>query len=204
MATTLNLKPIADVLGSNTESSILGSTGELTGSVGLLAVDLVETANCLELRIGLPAGADESNVNFSLEGNKLMFFAKVPKMGEKGSETPQYAAEHRQVDRSVSGGKEYTNWYREIDLPIPIEVSKLGAAFEHGMLTICIPLTLGIRPENINISQSKDEMPETDEMKGRQGFKGQVRESSKDMGRQVHKSATDVKNKADCVAAGTC
>jgi len=155
MAGLLNLTPISDVLSFR--DSLLGSAGGVTSNIKTLAVELVQTATCTELRLAIPGGFTERNMGFTVVGNKLIAYAMTPEVMESMKLTPAMGAteepSHTMAKEAYgSGAYEGGVWYREFELPLPVEVSQLGISVEHGYLSICLPVSLGITPENISVS----------------------------------------------------
>jgi len=157
MAGLLNLTPISDVLSFR--DSLLGSAGGVTSNIKAFAVELVQTATCTELRLAIPGGFTERNMGFNVVGNKLIAYAMTPEVMERMNLTPAMGtAATEQPSHSMakeaygSGAYEGDVWYREFGLPLPVEASQLGISVDHGYLSICLPVSLGIKPENIDVS----------------------------------------------------
>lgn len=167
MAGLLNLTPISDL--TSWRNSLLGSSGGVYSGIKTLAVELVQTATCTELRLAIPGGFTEEHIGFAVFGNKLVVYAprewaeRVEGMTEemKGTRPTHTTGEMRTTgmtrghstmeEGKSSSGYVGDTWYREFEFPMPIDVSQLGVSFEEGYLKICLPLSLGIKPENIGL-----------------------------------------------------
>jgi HSP20 family molecular chaperone IbpA len=158
MAGLLNLTPISDL--TSLRESLLGAAGGTAGEIKTLAVELVQTATCTELRLAVPGGFSEKDFGFNVIGNKLVVFAprewtergdKSTHTGEMGT-TKTTGKSHKMSKEAPMGGYYKGGvWYREFEFPMPVDVSQLGISFEHGYLNICLPVSLGIKPENISV-----------------------------------------------------
>jgi HSP20 family molecular chaperone IbpA len=167
MAGLLNLTPIGDL--TSLRNSLLGSSGGTYSGIKSLAVELVQTATCTELRLAIPGGFTEEHIGFAVYGNKLVVYAprewaeRVEGMTEemKGTGSTHHTGEMRATGRTgerstmhkegMSSDYVGDTWYREFEFPMPIDVSQFGVSFEEGYLKICLPLSLGIKPENIGL-----------------------------------------------------
>ena len=115
-----------DRLFGNLVRSMVGSEGS-NGELALTPrIDVCQTEGGLEIDAELP-GADEQDVEVSLDGDELMIAGEITR--EHQDETSGYRLAERQVGR----------FRRVIQLPFEPDPEKVDAQFRNGLLSITIP-----------------------------------------------------------------
>jgi HSP20 family protein len=102
------------------------------------AVDIYETGEEFVLIASLP-GVFKENVHLKLEENLLSIFGKV---NYNESLEKKYI-----LNESL-----FANYYRNFKLSEGVDVSKISAKYENGLLTINLPKHDKIKPKTISLS----------------------------------------------------
>ena len=99
-------------------------------------VDIFESANDITLIVDLP-GVDKKSLNLEFENNEIHI------SGESKAPEPAWKSHFREfrVNRFERGFK----------LPSGLEISKISADFENGVLTVTIPKSESEKPHKIKI-----------------------------------------------------
>ena len=109
-------------------------------------VDVVETDEALTLTAELP-GIDEKNVELEVEGNVLTI---------KGEKTSDFTKEEGKGDRKMRiWERNYGAFTRSFTLPGTVDVAKIDAEFEKGVLHVHMPKTKEARGRHIQIRPKK-------------------------------------------------
>jgi HSP20 family protein len=115
----------------------LRGTGNATG-LGWVPMNAIRTGDALEVTFDLP-GIDPDTVDATVEGNVLTVSA------ERSLDLPEDA---KVLVAERPGGR----FMRRLALGEDIEVDKLQARYEHGVLTIVAPVAEGAKPRRIEIA----------------------------------------------------
>jgi HSP20 family protein len=109
------------------------------------AIDIFRKEDFVLARIDLP-GVDPKEVKISIEGSRLMIRGQriLPK-------------ELENVDECWFGETRQGHFHRVIELPLKVKRDLTSATYEHGVLTIKMPLEEEITTEEISI---KEVLPE--------------------------------------------
>jgi HSP20 family protein len=100
--------------------------------------DIYETVEEFVLTAGLP-GVTKENVHLKLQENSLTIFGKV---------NYTEALEKKYVlNESL-----FANYYRKFKLSEGIDVSKISAKYENGLLTVNLPKHDKVKPRTISVS----------------------------------------------------
>jgi HSP20 family protein len=92
-------------------------------------VDISETDNELHITADLP-GMDEKDIHLTIEGGQLVL------SGKKEQETETRETHFHRIERS------YGSFQRSITLPFDVDVDKVNASFDRGVLKVNIPKTV--------------------------------------------------------------
>ncbi|MBI3455302.1 MAG: Hsp20/alpha crystallin family protein [Candidatus Rokubacteria bacterium] len=113
---------------------------ELPGALGEWSpkVDLSETKDTLVVKAEI-AGIDPKEIQVSLQDQILTI------KGEKKQEKEEKDEHYYRVERS------YGAFARTVRLPVPVDGSKVTAAFKNGLLTITLPKTPAAKGTTIPI-----------------------------------------------------
>jgi HSP20 family protein len=122
----------------------LGPQGETGGAVWTPALDVWEDAEDLYVETELP-GLSLDQIDLTLEREQLSI------RGDRGDAqqqdgTPEGAWLHRE---RPSGRFE-----RTITLPMPIDVERVEARLEHGVLTVRLPKAAAVRARKIQVQKA--------------------------------------------------
>ncbi len=97
-------------------------------------VDIAETDGAFEISAELP-GIDEKDVDVSVADGVLTI------QGEKKAEHEKKEKDYHQIERS------YGSFQRSLTLPSTIDIEKIAASFDNGVLKIELPKTEEAKPE---------------------------------------------------------
>ncbi len=106
------------------------------------AIDVSETADKVEVKAEVP-GIDPKEINITLTGDVLTI------KGEKKSEREETKESYHLVERS------YGSFSRSLTLPAAVEVDKIDARYEKGVLTVTCPKKEEVKPKAIEIKAAK-------------------------------------------------
>lgn len=106
------------------------------------AIDVSETADKVEIKAEVP-GIDPKEINITLTGDVLTI------KGEKKSEREETKESYHLVERS------YGSFSRSLTLPAAVEVDKIDARYEKGVLTVTCPKKEEVKPKAIEIKAAK-------------------------------------------------
>ena len=106
------------------------------------AIDVSETADKVEIKAEVP-GIDPKEINITLTGDVLTI------KGEKKSEREETKESYHLVERS------YGSFSRSLTLPAAVEVEKIDARYEKGVLTVTCPKKEEVKPKAIEIKAAK-------------------------------------------------
>ena len=121
-----------------------------TSSRWVPAMDLAETKDAYVLRADLP-GLSPEDVSIELENRVLSI------SGERKAEQLSEGAGYRRVERS-SG-----SFRRTLTLPAGVEAEAIGAAFDHGVLTVTVPKPVAAKPHRVEIAVEGNTTPAVEE-----------------------------------------
>ena len=105
-------------------------------------VDVSETADQVVVKAEVP-GIDPKAINITLAGDVLTV------KGEKKSEREETKENYHVVERS------YGSFSRSLTLPAAVDVDKIDAKYEKGVLTITCPKKEEVKPKTIEIKAGK-------------------------------------------------
>jgi HSP20 family protein len=106
------------------------------------AVDVSESADKVVVKAEVP-GIDPKNINITLAGEVLTI------KGEKKSEREETKESYHLVERS------HGSFSRSLTLPAAVDVDKIDAKYEKGVLTVTCPKKEGVKPKAIQIKAEK-------------------------------------------------
>jgi HSP20 family protein len=101
-------------------------------------LDLAETADQVVVKAEVP-GIDAKDINITLSGDLLTI------KGEKKSEREETKESYHLVERS------YGSFARSVTLPAAVDVDKIEAKYEKGVLTVTCPKKEAVKPKAIEI-----------------------------------------------------
>ncbi|MBM4295661.1 MAG: Hsp20/alpha crystallin family protein [Deltaproteobacteria bacterium] len=102
------------------------------------AVDVSETAEQVVVKAEVP-GIDVKDIDITLSGDVLTI------KGEKKSEREEKEESYHLVERS------YGSFTRSLKLPAAVEMDKIAARYEKGVLTVICPKKEEVKPKAIEI-----------------------------------------------------
>jgi HSP20 family protein len=102
------------------------------------AVDVKETAEAVVVKAEVP-GMDAKDINISVTGDVLTI------KGEKKSEREEKEENYHLVERS------YGSFSRSMVLPAAVDLDKIEAKYDKGVLTVTCPKKEGVKPKAIEI-----------------------------------------------------
>ena len=102
------------------------------------AVDVSETGDRIVIKAEVP-GIEVKDIDISLSGDVLTI------KGEKKSEREETKEDYHLVERSCG------SFFRSLKLPAAVEVDKIEAIYEKGVLTVTCPKKEGVKPKTIEI-----------------------------------------------------
>ncbi len=102
------------------------------------AVDVSETAEQVLVKAEVP-GIDVKDIDISLSGDVLTI------KGEKKAEREEKDESHHLVERS------YGSFTRALKLPAAVDVDKIEAKYDKGVLTVTCPKKEEVKPKAIEI-----------------------------------------------------
>jgi HSP20 family protein len=106
------------------------------------AVDVFEKDDKFVVKAELP-GMKEEDVDVSVVGDTLSI------KGEKKTETEVKEEDYYRSERT------YGSFYRSIPLPSTVDVDKIEASFEDGVLEVTLPKSAKVKPKKIAVSARK-------------------------------------------------
>lgn len=115
------------------------SEREIENSTWLPLTDIYEDAENFKLNLDLP-GVEKNDVKITFANNQISISGERKQISD--SENYKY---HR-VERS------HGKFYRSFDLPKEIEPDKISAEFKNGQLSINIPKSEKIKPQQIEVN----------------------------------------------------
>ena len=131
------LAPVSDFFGTD----VLGTAGE--GIAFMPACDIEETDDHFLVSFDLP-GVSKDDVKIEMRGNQLLV------SGER-------KAEHeRKVGRRVSEERYYGAFQRVFTLPSHVDVNKIEAQYQNGVLRISLSKLEAAKPKLIQIKEVKE------------------------------------------------
>jgi HSP20 family protein len=102
------------------------------------AVDVSETAEEVMVKAEVP-GMEAKDIDISLSGDILTI------KGEKKSEREETKENYHLVERS------YGSFSRSLKLPTAVDVDKIEASYQNGVLTISCPKKEEVKPKSIEV-----------------------------------------------------
>ena len=133
------LLPLREAMNYLFEESFVGPRFELVSRKSF-PINVYETPDQKQLVIeaALP-GFKPEQIHVQVEGDVLTI--RATQKQEQSTEKGAY------VRREITENE----MYRAISLPVPIEVEEIDAAYEHGVLTLCMPKRATAQPKQIPI-----------------------------------------------------
>jgi len=111
---------------------------ELTPSTWAPSVDIFETENDLVMTAEVP-GINEKDIEIKIEDNTLTL------KGERKFERETKEENYHRLERS------YGSFYRAFTLPNSVDLDKIHAEHENGILKIIMPKRHELKPRNVKI-----------------------------------------------------
>ena len=105
------------------------------------AVDVKETADQIVVKAEVP-GMDAKDINISVTGDVLTI------KGEKKSEREEKEENYHLVERS------YGSFSRSLAMPAAVDMDKIEAKYDKGVLTITCPKKEEVKPKAIEIKST--------------------------------------------------
>ena len=105
------------------------------------AVDVKETAEAIVVKAEVP-GMDAKDINISITGEVLTI------KGEKKSEREEKEENYHLVERN------YGSFSRSLTLPAAVDVDKIEAKYDKGVLTVTCPKKEEVKPKPIEIKSA--------------------------------------------------
>jgi HSP20 family protein len=105
------------------------------------AVDVKETADQIVVKAEVP-GIDAKDINISVTGDVLTI------KGEKKSEREEKEESYHLVERS------YGSFSRSLVLPAAVDMDKIEAKYDKGVLTVTCPKKEEVKPKAIEIKSA--------------------------------------------------
>ena len=102
------------------------------------AVDVKESAEAVVVKAEVP-GIDAQDINISVTGDVLTI------KGEKKSEREEKEANYHLVERN------YGSFSRALKLPAAVDLDKIEAKYDKGVLTVTCPKKEAVKPKAIEI-----------------------------------------------------
>ena len=102
------------------------------------AVDVKETAEAFVVKAEVP-GMDAKEINIAVTGDILTI------RGEKKSEREEKEENYHLVERS------YGSFFRSLTLPAAVDLDKIEARYDKGVLTVTCPKKEEVKPKAIEI-----------------------------------------------------
>ena len=102
------------------------------------AVDVKESAEAVVVKAEVP-GIDAQDINISVTGDVLTI------KGEKKSEREEKDENYHVVERN------YGSFSRSLKLPMAVDLDKIEAKYEKGVLTVTCPKKEAVKPKAIEI-----------------------------------------------------
>lgn len=102
------------------------------------AVDIKESAEAVVVKAEIP-GIEAQDINISVTGDVLTI------KGEKKSEREEKEENYHLVERS------YGSFSRSMALPAAVDLDKIEAKYDKGVLTVTCPKKEGVKPKAIEI-----------------------------------------------------
>ena len=102
------------------------------------SVDIYETENALVLSAEIP-GIDENDIEIKIENNTLTL------QGERKFEKETKEENYHRIERS------YGSFFRSFTLPNYVDVDKIEAEHENGVLKVSMPKKTELKPRKVKI-----------------------------------------------------
>ena len=122
------------------QSFVRPNWGSSTSAGRGVTMDVLETEQGYQVRVGLP-GVKPEDLDLSVQQNTLTIKGQF-----RSSVKPD-----QQVNwlvQEISEG----SFERSITFPKPIDADKINTSYEHGVLTISVPVSEASRPKKISIT----------------------------------------------------
>lgn len=118
--------------------SARGEEKDLMASTWSPSIDIYETENAIVLSAELP-GVDEKNLEIKVENKSLSI------KGERKLEKETKEENYHRIERS------YGSFYRSFTVPNNVNLDKIEAEHENGVLKITMPKKPELKPKTIKI-----------------------------------------------------
>ena len=119
-------------------------------------MDVCETDNGYEVNVSLP-GVKPEDIDLTVQQNSLTVrghYSYQNQHHDKHPEQGQAQGQHQNwLVREIGTG----TFERSITFPKPINADNIQTNYEHGMLTITVPVSEAIRPRKINVSRGQSQ-----------------------------------------------
>jgi HSP20 family protein len=120
---------------------------------GFAPMDVYETDQGYEVHVAMP-GVKPEDIDLTVHQNTLTVKGHYESRTPEGKEQTGGTQERQQGNwlmREISSG----SFERTITFPRPVDVDKVQTKFEHGMLTITLPITEASRPRRISVTSGQ-------------------------------------------------
>jgi HSP20 family protein len=146
--------PLRDVMNQLLDSSFFGF-GAPTARAQRLPIDVYETETQFVVEAALP-GVKPADLEVTSKGNTITIHAVVRRgtldqPEEATAKAKEEDKEKERVGTSVRRERFFGELTRTIELPGAVDVDKVEATYEHGLLTLWIPKTAHATPKRIPV-----------------------------------------------------
>lgn len=119
-----------------------GEERELTPSTWAPAVDIYEDENNVVLSVEVP-GVEEKDIDVNVENNTLTV------KGERKFEKEDKKENYHRIERAYGG------FFRSFSIPHYVDVDKIEAEHENGVLKITMPKKAEMKPRKVKVLKGK-------------------------------------------------
>lgn len=127
-------------------SQLFGPTGERTRGPRWMPMDLYRSGDHYVVNVDLP-GVDPGSIDLNVDGNTLTVRAERSVKGDDGA---QWIAQERPAG----------SFMRQLSLGEGLDVSKIHASYEQGVLSLTIPVAEQAKPRRIEVHTNGDKQRE--------------------------------------------
>lgn len=132
---------LRDAMNQLFEQSFVRPTWSTSGTAVLSApIDVFETEQGYQVRVLLP-GVNPENIDVSVQQNTLTIKGQYSSSVEEGKQVNWLVCE-------IGSG----SFERAITFDKPIDADKVETSYEHGVLTISLPVSEASRPKRISVT----------------------------------------------------
>jgi len=141
MLTLTRWNPARDMLSLHEAMNRLNGWSDQDSGprVARLPIDAWSNDNEIVVTASLP-GAKAEDVEITVEGDVLTIKGEIPAVAESGN--------------AVIGERYHGPFSRSLTLNVAVDVDKIEAKFENGVLTVVLPKAEEVRPKQIKVKAS--------------------------------------------------